>query len=70
MEFDSGGLPHFEKSDGSGGVGSGIREPHSHGTEDPHWRCASIPGDVMDRRVEITGLVDMYRIATLLILCF
>jgi malate synthase len=72
MEFDSGGLPHFEKSDGSGsgGVGSGIREPHSHGTEDPHWRCASIPGDVMDRRVEITGLVNMYRIAMLLILCF
>ena len=35
-----------------------MREPHSHATDDPHWRCAPIPDDVRDRRVEITGPVD------------
>lgn len=52
MAFDSGGVPHFE---GGAKVGDAIREPHSKATEDPHWRCASVPDDVMDRRVEITG---------------
>lgn len=52
MEFDSGALPHFEDS-GKGGIA--MREPHSHATEDPHWRCAPVPDDVQDRRVEITG---------------
>jgi malate synthase len=55
MAFDSGGVPHFE---GGAKVGDAIREPHSKATEDPHWRCASVPDDVMDRRVEITGPVD------------
>ena len=52
MTFDSGGVPHFE---GGVKVGDGMREPHSKATEDPHWRCASVPEDVLDRRVEITG---------------
>ena len=51
LVFDSGGVPHYEGKKG----GIGMREPHSRATEDPHWRCASIPEDVMDRRVEITG---------------
>lgn len=54
MEFDSGALPHYEGKGGS----ANIREPHSHATDDPHWRCAPIPADVADRRVEITGPVD------------
>ncbi|KAL7490212.1 hypothetical protein ACHAW6_015980 [Cyclotella cf. meneghiniana] len=54
LVFDSGGLPHFEGKKG----GVGMREPHSRATEDPHWRCANIPEDVLDRRVEITGPVD------------
>ena len=52
LEFDSGALPHFE---GSGKMGGTMREPHSHSTDDPHWRCAPIPDDLQDRRVEITG---------------
>lgn len=52
MVFDSGGLPHYE---GAVKGGVGMREPHSKATEDPHWRCASVPEDVLDRRVEITG---------------
>lgn len=52
LEFDSGAVPHFE---GSGTGASSMREPHSHATEDPHWQCAPVPADVMDRRVEITG---------------
>ena len=47
-------LPHFEGK-GSGSGGMSMREPHSRATEDPHWQCAPIPSDVMDRRVEITG---------------
>lgn len=59
-EFDSGGAPRFVSNvgDGGGGGGQGMREPHSHATDDPHWRCAPIPSDVLDRRVEITGPVD------------
>ena len=52
MEFDSGALPHFETSPKGSGA---MREPHSRATEDPHWRCAPVPADVQDRRVEITG---------------
>ena len=52
MEFDSGAVPHFEST---GKSGSMRREPHSRATEDPHWRCAPVPEDVQDRRVEITG---------------
>ena len=55
LEFDSGAVPHYE---GSGNGASSMREPHSHATEDPHWQCAPVPEDVMDRRVEITGPVD------------
>ena len=58
LEFDSGALPHFEAAASSGGARSSMREPHSHATDDPHWRCAPIPDDVRDRRVEITGPVD------------
>lgn len=53
MEFDSGAVPHFEGNMKSGGAI--MREPHSHATDDPHWRCAPVPDDVKDRRVEITG---------------
>ena len=53
LEFDSGALPHF--LGGKDGGGKSMKEPLSHATEDPHWRCAPIPEDVMDRRVEITG---------------
>mmetsp|Transcript_13918 Transcript_13918/g.19048 ORF Transcript_13918/g.19048 Transcript_13918/m.19048 type:complete len:577 (-) Transcript_13918:350-2080(-) len=66
MEFDSGATPHFpshhtEAAVGGGGlVGGkeGIAHPQSNATSDEHWRCAPIPPDVMDRRVEITGPVD------------
>ena len=58
LEFDSGALPHFEAAASSGGERSSMREPHSHATDDPHGRCAPIPDDVRDRRVEITGPVD------------
>ncbi|KAL7537304.1 hypothetical protein ACHAWF_005724 [Thalassiosira exigua] len=64
LEFDSGAVPHFEGAGGSGaqeGGGGAMlrREPHSkRATEDPHWRCATVPDDVRDRRVEITGPVD------------
>jgi malate synthase len=59
LEFDSGALPHFDRaSSASSGGGMSMREPHSHATDDPHWRCAPIPEDVKDRRVEITGPVD------------
>ena len=40
MEFDSGGLPHFEGVKAGGGT---LREPHSRATDDPHWQCAPIP---------------------------
>lgn len=55
LVFDSGGVPHYEGNVKGGGAG--MREPHSKATEDPHWRCASVPEDVLDRRVEITGYV-------------
>jgi len=42
-EFDSGETPKF------------LNIP---AVQDPHWRCAPIPLDVQDRRVEITGPVD------------
>jgi malate synthase len=63
LEFDSGAVPHYDRSSsayggGGGGGGMSMREPHSHATDDPHWRCAPIPDDVRDRRVEITGPVD------------
>jgi malate synthase len=53
LVFDSGGVPHYEGAAKAGDMG--MREPHSKATEDPHWRCAAVPEDVMDRRVEITG---------------
>eukprot|EP00529_Nitzschia_sp_RCC80_P025622 CAMPEP_0113482102 /NCGR_PEP_ID=MMETSP0014_2-20120614/22747_1 /TAXON_ID=2857 /ORGANISM="Nitzschia sp." /LENGTH=540 /DNA_ID=CAMNT_0000375611 /DNA_START=183 /DNA_END=1805 /DNA_ORIENTATION=+ /assembly_acc=CAM_ASM_000159 len=42
--FDAGDVPHFL--------------PPSPATEDPTWKCAPIPDDIQDRRVEITGPVD------------
>lgn len=46
QEYDAGGTPHFI-SQGNGG-----------GANDPSWRCAPVPKDIQDRRVEITGPVD------------
>lgn len=43
--YDSGLLPHY------------IHDEHpAH--DDETWKCASIPIDIQDRRVEITGPVD------------
>lgn len=42
VEYDAGVLPTF-------------LSPNSPAVSDPNWRCASIPADVQDRRVEITG---------------
>ena len=42
--FDAGQVPTF------------IQDHPAHA--DPYWKCASIPPDVQDRRVEITGPVD------------
>jgi len=55
MEFDSGGVPHFVTHDGR--LAGSRREPQSQ-YENPNWKCAPIPADVQDRRVEITGPVD------------
>jgi malate synthase len=44
QEFDAGLLPTFL--------------PPSPATQDPTWKCATIPSDIQDRRVEITGPVD------------
>lgn len=44
QEFDAGHVPHFL--------------PPSPATRDPTWRCAPIPDDIVDRRVEIAGPVD------------
>lgn len=44
VEYDAGELPTFLPSESP--------------ANDPNWRCASIPKDVQDRRVEITGPVD------------
>jgi malate synthase len=44
QEFDAGHVPHFL--------------PPSPATQDSTWRCAPIPHDIIDRRVEITGPVD------------
>ncbi|TFJ83325.1 hypothetical protein NSK_005389 [Nannochloropsis salina CCMP1776] len=45
LEIDGGVLPHFSPATKS------IRD-------DPEWRCAPIPTDIQDRRVEITGPID------------
>jgi malate synthase len=44
VAFDSGELPHFVE-----------KKQYS---ENDGWKCAPIPNDVQDRRVEITGPVD------------
>lgn len=44
ISYDAGESPHFCKD-------------HSPAA-DPSWRCAPIPQDIQDRRVEITGPVD------------
>jgi malate synthase len=44
IEYDAGELPHFVSN--------------SPAAKDPSWRCAPIPMDIQDRRVEITGPVD------------
>mmetsp|Transcript_17649 Transcript_17649/g.26152 ORF Transcript_17649/g.26152 Transcript_17649/m.26152 type:complete len:540 (-) Transcript_17649:141-1760(-) len=43
-QFDAGQLPTFVSN--------------SQAARDPSWKCASVPADVQDRRVEITGPVD------------
>jgi malate synthase len=42
-EYDAGDTPAFLKD---------------HEANDPTWRCAPVPDDIQDRRVEITGPVD------------
>jgi malate synthase len=44
QEFDSGETPHFLEA--------------STATKDQAWKCAPVPDDIQDRRVEITGPVD------------
>lgn len=44
LEFDAGESPNF--------LGA------SQASQDPSWRCATVPDDIQDRRVEITGPVD------------
>src|SRR5438045_9620109 len=44
QEFDRGALPDFL--------------PETRAIRDGDWTCASIPLDLVDRRVEITGPVD------------
>lgn len=44
IELDGGDVPHFITNDPD--------------VSDPTWRCAPIPDDLQDRRVEITGPVD------------
>jgi malate synthase len=41
--YDAGETPHFIQHDAA---------------KDPSWRCAPVPEDIQDRRVEITGPVD------------
>lgn len=43
IAFDAGESPHFIKN---------------HEQQDSDWKCAPIPPDIQDRRVEITGPVD------------
>jgi malate synthase len=43
-EFDAGKLPDFL--------------PETRGVREAQWTCASVPADIQDRRVEITGPVD------------
>ena len=40
-----------------GQVPSFLHKDHP-ASSDPHWKCAPIPADIQDRRVEITGPVD------------
>jgi len=44
QEFDAGDAPQY-------------LEP-SPATQDPNWKCAPVPDDIQDRRIEITGPVD------------
>jgi malate synthase len=46
MALDAGELPQFGAS------------PLSAAASEPHWKCAAVPDDIKDRRVEITGPVD------------
>mmetsp|Transcript_8646 Transcript_8646/g.13502 ORF Transcript_8646/g.13502 Transcript_8646/m.13502 type:complete len:130 (+) Transcript_8646:141-530(+) len=43
VEFDAGNSPVF---------------PSTAAASDPTWKCAPVPMDIQDRRVEITGPVD------------
>lgn len=45
LSYDAGDVPKF------------ISDEHP-ASKDPSWRCATVPKDVQDRRVEITGPVD------------
>jgi malate synthase len=45
VSFDTGDLPTY------------ISDQHV-AAQDPGWRCAPVPADIVDRRVEITGPVD------------
>ena len=49
IEFDAGLVPNFLNNNNNN---------NNNMVNDPHWRCATIPPNVRDRRVEITGPVD------------
>jgi malate synthase len=54
--YDAGNVPHFLNSSNNNNNNNSSSNPAA--IADPTWRCASVPHDVQDRRVEITGPVD------------
>lgn len=46
VAFDAGDVPTF------------VKNHPAHAAGNSHWKCAPIPADIQDRRVEITGPVD------------
>mmetsp|Transcript_55857 Transcript_55857/g.83216 ORF Transcript_55857/g.83216 Transcript_55857/m.83216 type:complete len:545 (-) Transcript_55857:558-2192(-) len=60
IEFDSGVTPRFPSNsiESGGGGGGSAAYLQSRVASDINWQCASIPPDIIDRRVELTGPVD------------
>ena len=64
LKFDSDAVPTFsahdddDDDDDNDDNGVRVRHPRTAATSDPNWRCAPIPDEIRDRRVEITGPVD------------
>ena len=52
--YDAGDVPHFLHSS----FDASSSNNNNPAVADPTWRCAAVPHDVQDRRVEITGPVD------------